>query len=58
MPIIDTLDNLSLLAKKRSIFKRVSSMPLVSKFKMKGCMPTSEQMKESFAANVTHLKIK
>lgn len=58
MPIIDRLDNLSLIKRKKTLFNRVTTSSLVSKFKKKGCMPTSEQMKDCYVASVTHLKIK
>ncbi|HUH73848.1 MAG TPA: hypothetical protein VLZ75_05515 [Chitinophagales bacterium] len=58
MPIIDKLDNFNLLRKKRNHSDRVHSAPSTPSYKKRGCMPSSEKLKEDFAASVTHLKIK
>lgn len=58
MPIIDKLDNFNLLRKKRNLSDRVHSAPSTPSYKKRGCMPTSEVLKECFVASVTHLKSK
>ena len=58
MPIIDKLDNFNLLRKKRNLSDRAHFTTSTPSYKKRGCMPTSEKLKEDYAASVTHLKIK
>lgn len=58
MGIIDKVDNFNLLRRKRVVAERVELMKGRSSSKSKGCMPTSERLKEMYVPAVTHIKMK
>lgn len=58
MGIIDKVDNFHLLRRKKALSGKASLNNGVNTSKSKGCMPSSEKMKEMYTATVTHLKSK
>lgn len=58
MGIIDKLDNFHLLRRKKALSGKVGLGPNLNVSKTKGCMPSSEKMKEMYTSSVTHLKSK
>ncbi len=57
MGIIDKVDNFNLLRRKRAVVERLELLQERAS-KIKGCMPSSEKLKEMYTPTVTHIKMK
>lgn len=58
MGIIDKVDNFNLLRRKVAVAERLDLLKERAYSAGKGCMPSSERMKEMHVPAVTHIKMK